>query len=59
MDVGGERNGTVGLITLDHPAKRNALSPTPIEEMRAAMADLPAARVRAFDEKRQPQFRGE
>ena len=48
MYIGIEQVGMIALITLDHPAKRNALSRALIGELLAAMADLAAAHVRAL-----------
>lgn len=48
MYVSAEKRGLVGLITLKHPEKRNALSGALIEELLAAMEYLRSERVRAL-----------
>jgi len=39
--------GPIGVITLDHPAKRNALSKALVDEIMQALADFRARRLRA------------
>lgn len=41
-----ETRGNVGIITLNHPSKRNALSKELVDEIAAALADFKARRLR-------------
>jgi hypothetical protein len=42
-----ERRDTVGILTLDHPQRRNALSRRMVDEIIAALADFGRERLRS------------